>query len=87
MLGNFIYCNPTRLYFGEDSLSNLSTELKKFGQNRWTMAYQGYGAVFFIKKAVEIQYLSEQKCHIESPLLFLVLYKQSHLILFHSEKL
>ena len=33
MLGNFTYCNPTRLYFGEDSLSNLSTELKKFGQN------------------------------------------------------
>ena len=28
MLGNFTYCNPTRLYFGEDSLSNLSTELK-----------------------------------------------------------
>lgn len=33
MLGNFTYCNPTKLYFGEDSLSNLSTELKKFGQN------------------------------------------------------
>lgn len=33
MLGNFTYCNPTRLYFGEDSLSNLSTELKKYGQN------------------------------------------------------
>ena len=33
MLGNFTYCNPTRLYFGEDYLSNLSTELKKYGQN------------------------------------------------------
>lgn len=33
MLGNFTYCNPTKLYFGEDSLSNLSTELKKYGQN------------------------------------------------------
>ena len=33
MLGNFSYCNPTRLYFGEESLSNLSTELKKYGQN------------------------------------------------------
>lgn len=33
MLGNFTYCNPTRLYFGEDALSNLSIELKKYGQN------------------------------------------------------
>ena len=33
MLGDFTYCNPTKLYFGEDSLSNLGTELKKYGQN------------------------------------------------------
>ena len=33
MLVNFTYCNPTRLYFGEDSLFNLSTELKKYGKN------------------------------------------------------
>ena len=33
MLGNFTYCNPTKLYFGENSLSNLSTELKKYGPN------------------------------------------------------
>ncbi|MGN0395431.1 MAG: iron-containing alcohol dehydrogenase [Coprococcus sp.] len=33
MLGNFMYCNPTKLYFGDDSLSNLSTELKKYGKN------------------------------------------------------
>ena len=33
MLGNFSYCNPTKLYFGEDALSNLSAELKKYGQN------------------------------------------------------
>lgn len=33
MLGNFSYCNPTKLYFGEDSLANLSTELKKYGKN------------------------------------------------------
>ncbi len=33
MLGNFTYCNPTKLYFGEDSLSNLGAELKKYGQN------------------------------------------------------
>ena len=33
MLGNFSYCNPTKLYFGEDALQNLSTELKKYGDN------------------------------------------------------
>ena len=31
MLGNFTYCNPTRLYFGEDALSNLGGELDKYG--------------------------------------------------------
>ncbi len=24
MLGNFMYCNPTKLYFGEDSLAGLN---------------------------------------------------------------
>ena len=33
MLGNFTYCNPTKLYFGEDALQNLSTELSKYGKN------------------------------------------------------
>lgn len=33
MLGNFQYCNPTKLYFGEDSLEYLDTELKKYGKN------------------------------------------------------
>ena len=33
MLGNFSYCNPTKLYFGEDSLHYLNTELPKYGQN------------------------------------------------------
>ena len=32
MLGNFEYANPTRLYFGEDSLGYLNVELPKFGQ-------------------------------------------------------
>ncbi|MBR2897719.1 MAG: iron-containing alcohol dehydrogenase [Oscillospiraceae bacterium] len=31
MLGNFTYCNPTRLYFGEDSLQFLKGELAKYG--------------------------------------------------------
>lgn len=33
MLGNFTYCNPTKLYFGEDSLEALNTELPKYGNN------------------------------------------------------
>ena len=32
MLGNFSYCNPTKLYFGEDSLNYLNTELPKYGK-------------------------------------------------------
>lgn len=33
MLGNFKYCNPTKLYFGDDSLKFLNDELPKFGKN------------------------------------------------------
>lgn len=33
MLGNFSYCNPTKLYFGEDSLNYLNTELPRYGKN------------------------------------------------------
>ncbi len=33
MLGNFSYCNPTKLYFGDDSLKYLENELKKYGNN------------------------------------------------------
>ncbi len=33
MLGNFSYCNATKLYFGEDSLKYLNEELPKFGKN------------------------------------------------------
>ena len=33
MLGNFVYHNPTKLYFGEEALSNLGSELKKYGNN------------------------------------------------------
>ena len=33
MLGNFSYCNPTKLYFGDDSLNYLNTELPKYGKN------------------------------------------------------
>ena len=33
MLGNFIYKNATKLYFGEDSLRYLNDELPKYGKN------------------------------------------------------
>lgn len=33
MFGNFTYCNPTKLYFGEDALNGLNTELPKYGKN------------------------------------------------------
>lgn len=33
MLGNFCYSNPTKLYFGENSLNFLIDELKSYGNN------------------------------------------------------
>ena len=33
MLGNFMYCNPTKLNFGEDPLSCLNEEIPKYGKN------------------------------------------------------
>ena len=33
MLGNFSFCNPTKLYFGDESLNYLSGELSKYGKN------------------------------------------------------
>ena len=43
MLGNFSYCNPTKLYVGEDSLSNLREELPKYGKN--VMLVYGGGSI------------------------------------------
>ncbi len=33
MLGNFTYCNPTKIYFGTDALDGLNKELPKYGKN------------------------------------------------------
>ena len=33
MLGNFSYCNPAKLYFGDQSLDYLNEELPKYGKN------------------------------------------------------
>ena len=43
MLGNFTYSNPTRLYFGENALDGLNTELKNYGKN--IMLTYGGGSV------------------------------------------
>ena len=40
MLGNFCYSNPTKLYFGEESLNYLNEELSKYGKNVM-LAYGG----------------------------------------------
>lgn len=40
MLANFSYSNPTKLYFGEDSLNYLNEELPKYGKNV-QLAYGG----------------------------------------------
>ena len=33
MLGDFTYCNPTKLYFGKNALDGLKRELPKYGKN------------------------------------------------------
>lgn len=43
MLGNFSYCNPTKLYFGKDSLKNLESELNRYGNN--VMFIYGGGSI------------------------------------------
>ncbi len=40
MLGNFSYCNPTKLYFGKDALDGLNEELPKYGK-RVLLIYGG----------------------------------------------
>lgn len=58
MLGNFTYCNPTKLYFGKGALEGLNEELPKYGKNV-LLVYGGgsikkngiYGKVLTILKA------------------------------------
>lgn len=40
MLGDFTYCNPTKLHFGQNALDALKEELKKYGQ-KVLLAYGG----------------------------------------------
>ena len=58
MLGNFTYCNPTKLYFGKNALDGLNAELPKYGKNV-LLVYGGgsvkkngiYGKVVSVLKA------------------------------------
>ncbi len=43
MLGNFTFCNPTRLYFGEGAIDNLKGELDKYGKT--VMLVYGGGSI------------------------------------------
>ena len=43
MLGDFIFCNPTRIYFGKNSLSGLDKELPMYGKT--VMLIYGKGSV------------------------------------------
>ena len=43
MLGDFIFCNPTRIYFGKNSLSGLDKELPLYGKT--VMLIYGKGSV------------------------------------------
>lgn len=43
MLGDFSYCNPTRIYFGENAMDNLCDELNKYGK-RVALVY-GTGSI------------------------------------------
>lgn len=43
MLGNFSYSNPTKIYFGEDSLDYLKSELSNYGPN--VMLSYGGGSI------------------------------------------
>lgn len=43
MLGNFTYCNPTKLHFGENALDFLPEELNKYGKN--VMLCYGGGSI------------------------------------------
>ena len=61
MLGNFIYSNPTKLYFGKDSLNYLKTELENYGKN--IMLVYGGGSIKkngIYDKVVEILKNSEK---------------------------
>ena len=59
MLGNFSYCNPTRLYFGKDAMKGLEEELPKYGKNVLLV----YGGGSIKKNGIYAQVKAElEKC-------------------------
>ena len=49
MLGKFVYSNPTKLYFGENSLENLPQELACYGKNVMLV----YGCLLYTSDAAD----------------------------------
>lgn len=50
MLGKFVYSNPTKLYFGENSLENLPQELACYGKmSCWYMEAARLRKTVFMK--------------------------------------
>lgn len=58
MLGNFSYSNPTKLYFGENSLECLKEELAQYGNN--VLLVYGGGSVCDYAKAVSVSAYCEE---------------------------
>lgn len=59
MLGNFSYCNPTKLYFGTEALAGLDRELPKYGGNVQLV----YGGGSIKKSGLYDQVLAVLKAH------------------------
>ena len=59
MLGNFTYCNPTKLYFGKDALDGLNAELPKYGKNVLLV----YGGGFVKKNGIYDKVVSVLKAN------------------------
>ena len=53
MLGNFSYSNPTKLYFGEESLCSLNEELPKYGKTV-QLIYGGGSIKWYLQSGYEI---------------------------------
>lgn len=58
MSGNFVFCNPTKLYFGDDSLQYLNDELMKYGSK--ILLIYGGGSVCDYAKAVSVSIHCEE---------------------------
>lgn len=54
MLGNFSYANPTKLYFGDNSLKSLNTELPKYGKKLFSFTVEALsGKAGFMMKSLQ----------------------------------